>query len=75
MIKVTLKENKNLLLEEMSKTEIRDLIQKEVEKELKRMLRDSDTKEEIAQIAKSLLKKLYKELSIQQTYVIDNIKV
>ena len=80
-IKVTLKEN--LLAEEISKSEIRDIVgselkkilKKMVEDEIKDMLKRSDVKNDISEISKEVLKKLYKDLSIHHSYIIDKIKI
>ena len=69
-IKVILSETK-LLSEELSKEEIRKLVRDELEK----LLRDKETKKEMADIAKKMLKKLYRELSIDSTYIIDRIDI
>jgi|TARA_R110002020_G_scaffold74221_3_gene190135 transcriptional accessory protein Tex/SPT6 len=83
-------EIKTILLEELSgadKSEIRTLIAKEFDKsfkrELKKALEDElekalsskETKEGIADVTKKVMKKLYKDLSLQHPYIIDRIKV
>ncbi len=75
-----------MLIEELSSTdkaEIKTLIAKELKKELKKALEDElekalgskETKESIGDITKKVLKKLYKDLSLQHPYIIDRIKV
>lgn len=70
----------------LTKTEIKDLISSELEKllrsELKKMiaeelaivLKDKKIKNEIGDISKDILKKLYKDLSLHHGYVIDRVK-
>tara|TARA_B100000686_G_C16088400_1_gene617364 strand:- start:183 stop:500 length:318 start_codon:yes stop_codon:yes gene_type:complete len=74
-------------LTKTDKAEIKTLIRKELEKELKaklskavkeevaNALKDKSTKDEIGEISKKILKKLYKDLSMQHPYIIDRIKV
>ena len=52
-------------------SQVKDMIQKEIEKTLK----TAATKEEIGEITKKVMKKLYKDLSLQHPYIIDRIKV
>lgn len=77
MIKVVLKENKRLINEgeTLTKSEIKDLIKKTVEEELKKLLKHSDIKDDISEVTKEVLKRLYKDLSIHHTYIIDKIKI
>jgi hypothetical protein len=70
-INIVLKENAELLSEELSKEEIRKIVRDELEK----MLGNKETKKEIAKITKQFMKKFYRELSIDSTYVIDRIDV
>ena len=78
---------KKLIVEEMSKSEIKDLVDSAVEKqikhelpnavekELQKMLKSKDIKADIGEIAKRVIKKLYKDLSYHHPYIIDRIKV
>ena len=73
------------LNEEMTKTEIKDIVKDEiskvlkaelkkmVEEELKKVLKDRDMKNQIGDITKEIMKKLYKELSVHQTYIVDRV--
>ena len=70
-IKIILAENNQLLLEEMSKEELRKLVRDELEK----LLGKTEIKKEIAQIMKQFMKKFYRELSTNSTYVVDRIDV
>ena len=53
------------------KKEIKSMIEEEVQKVLKKPA----TKEQLGEISKKILKKLYKDLSIQHPYIIDRIKI
>lgn len=80
-----------MVMEELTKSdksEIKKMISKEVESilkskstkdiiadELEKHMSSKATKEEIGEIAKSILKKLYKDLSLQHPYIIDRIKI
>ncbi len=75
-----------IILEELSKTdkdEIKKLISTELKRELKKALKDEiekafstkETKEQIGEITKKVLKRLYKDISLHHPYIIDRIKV
>lgn len=82
---------RQIILEELTrddKTEIRDMISKEIkttlksrdtkdiiEKEIEKVIGNKATKDQMGDIAKKVLKKLYKDLSLQHPYIIDRIKV
>lgn len=81
---------RKMVMEELTKTdkaEIKKMISDEMEKslkpELKKILQDElikelgskKTKEEVGEIAKKVIKKLYKDLSYHHPYIIDRIKV
>ena len=83
-------EIRTIILEELTKTDkddIRRMISKELdaslkkelkaalEDELKKALKSKSTKEEIGEITKKVLKKLYKDISLHHPYIIDRIKV
>jgi len=53
------------------KKEIKDMI----EEELQKLLNKPATKDQLGEISKKILKKLYKDLSIQHPYIIDRIKI
>jgi len=59
------------LKKSLKSTETKKLVQAEIEKALK----DKANKDEIAEIAKKVLKKLYRDLSLQHPYLIDRIKI
>ena len=70
-------------LTKSDKTEIEGIVAKQVQSELKKILEDElqkahrtkATKEEIGDITKKVLKKLYKDMSVHHPYIIDRIKV
>ena len=79
---------KQIIIEEITKKDVRDIVNSELEKQLsskkiKKMIEDevidslskSKTRDEVADIAKKVLKRLYKDMSIQHPYMIDRIKV
>lgn len=75
-----------ILKEELTKKEVQDIVRDEVVKqlkaelkamvdeELKKLLGNRDIKNDIGDISKEILKKLYKDLSLHHTYVIDRVK-
>lgn len=73
-----------LILEEMTEKEVKTLVKNEVDKLLKKMVEDElekvltsnrDVKNKIGDLSKEILKKLYKDLSLHHTYVIDRVKL
>ena len=78
---------KLVIKEEMNKKEVQDIVRAEVDKQLKaelkrmaeeelsKLLGNRDVKNEIGDISKDILKKLYKDLSLHHTYVIDRVKL
>lgn len=83
---LSIMENKQppiFLLEEMTKTEIKDLVKDEIKNNLEKMVRDElekmlkdnrQVKNQIGDLSKEILKMLYKDLSIHHGYVIDRVK-
>ena len=78
----TSRELRRLIREELTKAdkaEIKKMITKEMtaklEKALEKELKSKATKDEIGEITKKVLKKLYKDLSFHHPYIIDRIKV
>ncbi len=73
---------KAIIVEELTKSD-KDDIKRMISKELKSMVEDEvaktlkskSIKDDIGDITKSVLKKLYKDLSIQHPYIIDRIKI
>ena len=78
---------KELITEELSKAEVKTVVDDEirkqlkkempgvVKKELEKMLKSKEVKADIGEIAKKVIKKLYKDLSFHHPYIIDRIKV
>ena len=78
---------KQLILEELNKQDVKDIVDTAVEKQLKhelpkvlkkeleKMLKSKDVKSDIGDVAKKVIKQLYKDLSIQHPYIIDRIKI
>ena len=50
-------------------------LKKALEDELVKALKKKDIKDDIAEITKKIMKKLYKDLSLQHPYIIDRIKL
>lgn len=89
MVKIKVKNLLNEELSSSDKSEIKDLFKKELNKfidskELKKIIedeiqnavsKDKKTREEIADLYKKITKELYKDLSINNAYIIDRIKV
>jgi rRNA maturation endonuclease Nob1 len=86
----TLQYIRQLIREELTKTDkadIKSMIKKELDAELKAKLdkavrkeveavfKDKATKDEIGEISKTIIKRLYKDLSYHHPYIIDRIKV
>ena len=79
---------KAIIKEELTKGEVRKIVTDEIEKQLRsrktkdliedeliKLLGKSKGKDEVAEIAKSVLKRLYKDMAVSHPYMIDRIKV
>ena len=68
---------KQIILEELSKAgDLLDkFLKKELHKEIEKHLKGKATKEEIVDIAKKVIKKLYRELTFNYPYLIDRMKL
>ena len=78
---------KKTLKEELTKEDVKKVIRDEitafarqqlkkmVEEELEKALAKTDIKNKVGDISKDILKKLYKDLSLHHTYVIDRVKL
>ena len=89
MIKLKVKNLLKEELSSSDKSEIKDMFKKELDKfidskELKKIIedeiqnavsKDKKTREEIADLYKKITKELYKDLSINNAYIIDRLKV
>ena len=72
----------HIIVEELTKAdkkEIERMISKElkamVEDEVAKAIKSKDIKDDIGDISKKILKKLYKDMSVHHPYIIDRIKV
>jgi DNA polymerase II large subunit len=87
-MKISSKRLREIILEELTKADVKSIVSDEVEKQLsskktKKLIEDelvkalgkSKPKDEVADIAKKVLKRLYKDMSVQHPYMIDRIKV
>jgi|TARA_A100000172_G_C2988695_1_gene92007 uncharacterized membrane protein YheB (UPF0754 family) len=87
MMKITKQHVKALILEELTKADVRSVVDDQIKKQLKKelpavvkselekMLKSKGIKADIGEIAKKVIKKLYKDLSFHHPYIIDRIKV
>jgi 20S proteasome alpha/beta subunit len=89
MLKIKVKNLLKEELSSSDKSDIKDMFKKELEKfidskELKKLIedeihnavsKDKKTREEIADLYKKITKELYKDLSINNSYIIDRLKV
>ena len=67
-------EVKRLISTELNKS-LKGELKKALEEELSKALKSSNIKTDIGEIAKKVIKKLYKDLSYHHPYIIDRIKV
>jgi len=90
-VKITQKALKRIILEELTKADVKkiakeeaeeaakkalkDFIKDDLEKEIHKSLKVKATKNEIADISKAVIKKLYKELSFNYPFIIDRVKI
>ena len=81
-MKITKSRLREIIVEELTKTdkaEIKRMISKElkkmVEDEVAKALKSKEIKDDMGDISKKILKKLYKDMSVHHPYIIDRIKV
>ena len=81
-MKITKARLRTIIMEELTKADkadIKRMIAKElktmVEDEVAKALKSKDIKDDIGDISKKILKKLYKDMSVHHPYIIDRIKV
>jgi len=74
LTKTDKEEIKRMISKELDKS-LKSELKKVLEEELAQALRSKASKEEIGDITKMVLKKLYKDLSYHHPYVIDRIKI
>jgi len=60
--------------EELTRQDKTD-VKKMVQDELGKLLKKKDTKDQMGEIVKKVMKKLYKDLSLEHPYIIDRIKI
>ena len=63
--------NLNEELTRQDKTDVKKMVKDELEK----LLKKKEMKDQISELTKKILKKLYKDLSLEHPYIIDRIKV
>jgi len=67
------------MIKQQLKKDLEDAVVKAVEKavkeEVKSVMGDKTTQKEMAEISKTIIKKLYKDLSFHHPYIIDRIKL
>ena len=81
-MKITKSRLREIIVEELTKTdkaEIKRMIARElksmVEDEVAKAIKSKGSKDDIGDISKKILKKLYKDMSVHHPYIIDRIKV
>ena len=68
------KKEQYVLKEELSRQDKTD-VKKMVKDELEKLLKKKDAKDQMGEIVKKIMKKLYKDLSFEHPYIIDRIKI
>jgi hypothetical protein len=68
------KKEQYVLNEELTRQDKTD-VKKMVKDELEKLLKKKDTKDQMGEIVKKIMKKLYKDLSLEHPYIIDRIKI
>ena len=74
LTKTDKKEIKSLISKELDRV-LKSEVKKILEDELSKALRTKASKEEIGEITKKVLKKLYRDMSLHHPYIIDRVKV
>ena len=81
-MKITKSRLREIIVEELTKTdkaEIKRMIARElksmVEDEVAKAIKSKGIKDDIGDISKKILKKLYKDMLVHHPYIIDRIKV
>ena len=69
--KAEIKKMLNQVVDKKLKSELKKVLRDELEKALK----SKDIKQDVGEIAKKVIKKLYKDLSFHHPYIIDRIKI
>ena len=68
------KKEQYVLKEELTRQDKTD-VKKMVKDELEKLLKKKEMKDQISELTKKILKKLYKDLSLEHPYIIDRIKI
>ena len=88
-MKISKPELKKIIVEELTKGEVREIAKEEAEKIFRKLLkseledhlvklvkkRGGMTREEISIVARDMIKKLYRELSFNYPQILDRIKI
>ena len=73
-MRITKQDLKQIILEELTKSD-KDEIKKMIETELKKLLKQKESKKIIIDLTKKIMKKLYRDLSLEHPYIIDRINI
>ena len=73
-MKITKSILRQVIQEELSKSDKID-IKKMIEVELKKLLKKKESEKIIVDLTKKIMKKLYRDLSLEHPYIIDRIKI
>ena len=73
-MKITKARLKQIIREELTRQDKTD-VKKMVQDELEKLLKKKDTKDQMGEIVKKIMKRLYKDLSLEHPYIIDRIKI
>lgn len=65
---------KKMISQELDKS-LKSELKKILEDELSKALRTKDVKNDVADITKKVIKKLYRDMSLHHPYIIDRVKV
>ena len=65
---------KKMISQELDKS-LKSELKKVLEDELTKALRTKDVKNDVADITKKVIKKLYRDMSLHHPYIIDRVKV
>ena len=63
------------MIDDAIETKVKRDLKKHLEDELVKALKSKEIKQDVGQIAKKVIKQLYKDLSFHHPYIIDRIKI
>ena len=69
-----MEDEEEVINEELTRQDKTD-VKKMVKDELEKLLKKKEMKDQISELTKKILKKLYKDLSLEHPYIIDRIKI